>query len=298
MYCSVRDCMVAIDEFASPVEGMRHLGVDAVEIALSDNLEVYAMDSKATLKLASDADARAYRKHLDALGIRPTSFLTACDFSVGDMASNAAWIARSIELADILGMPAVRIDSAMHRERELDFETRVEIFARGLGEALERTKGSKVALGIENHGYQGNNLAFQLNVYKSVGADRLGSTMDTGNFYWRGYPLSEVYGILRILAPYAKHTHLKNIKYPKDRREVMREGGWKYDEYVAPIAEGDIDHCKVVRILAEAGYHGDICLEDESLGHFHPGEARVKVLEQDIAYIKSAIAAAGKTQPK
>lgn len=291
MYCSVRDCMVMIDEFVNPVEGMRHLGVDAVEIALSDALEVCAMDSKTPVKLASDEDAASYRRHLDALGLRPVAFLTACDFSMGDMASSAAWIARSIELADILGMPAVRIDSAMHRERELDFETRVELFARGLGEALERTKGSKVALGIENHGYQGNNLAFQLNVYKCVASERLGSTMDTGNFYWRGYPLSEVYGILRILAPYAKHTHLKNIKYPEDQREVMREGGWKYDEYVSPIAEGDIDHQKVLRILAEAGYEGDICLEDESLGHFSPGEARVRVLEEDIAYIKSAIAA-------
>jgi len=283
--------MVAIDEFSSPVDGLRHLGVDAVEIALSDSLEVLAMDTKAPLRLTSDADAAAYRKHLDSLDVRPTAFLTACDFSVGEMASNAAWIARSIELADILGMPAVRIDSAMRREHELDFETRVALFAEGLGDALERTKGSKVALGIENHGYQGNNLAFQLNVYKTVDSDRLGSTMDTGNFYWRGYPLSEVYGILRILAPYAKHTHLKNIKYPEDKREIMREGGWEYDIYVSPIAEGDIDHRKVLRILAEAGYQGDICLEDESLGHFIPGDARVKVLEEDIAYIKAAIAA-------
>lgn len=292
MYCSVRDCMVAIDEFPSPAEGMRHLGVDAVEIALSSDLDVLAMDSKATLKLASDADAHAYRAHLESLGIRPVAFLTACDFSAGTPESNAAWVARAIELADILGMPAVRIDSAMHRERELDFETRVALFAEGLGEALERTKGSKVALGIENHGYQGNNLAFQLNVYKAVGSDRLGSTMDTGNFYWRGYPLSEVYGILRILAPFAKHTHLKNINYPEDKREIMREAGWEYGVYVAPIAEGDIDHRKVLRILADAGYQGDICLEDESLGRFPPGEARVKVLEEDVAYIKAAIAAA------
>lgn len=290
MYCSVRDCMVMIDEFATPLEGMRHLGVEAAEIALSDSLEVCAMDSRATLKLASDTDAKAYRRHLDSLGIRPTAFLTACDFSVGELASNAAWVARAIELADILGMPSVRIDSAMSREQALDFETRVEIFAQGLGEALERTRGSKVALGIENHGYQGNNLAFQLNVYKTVGSERLGSTMDTGNFYWRGYPLSEVYGILRILAPYAKHTHLKNIKYPEEQREIMREGGWEYDTYVSPIAEGDIDHRKVLRILAEAGYSEDICLEDESLGHFAAGEARINVLEQDIAYIKAAIA--------
>jgi len=188
-------------------------------------------------------------------------------------------------------MPCVRIDSAMSRERELDFGTRVALFAQGLGAALERTAGSPVTLGIENHGYQGNNLAFQLNVYKTVGSDRLGSTMDTGNFYWRGYPLSEVYGILNILAPYTKHTHVKNIKYPEDQREVMREGGWEYEKYVSPVYEGDIDHGQVVRILADAGYDGDICLEDESLHHFQPGAERIRVLEQDVAHLKDFIAA-------
>jgi len=290
MYCSVRDCMVMLDEFSSPVEGMRRLGVDAMEIALSNDLKVCAMDSKEDITLTSDKDARAYKKRLDGLGIRGTAFLTVCDFSGGDFELNVQWVARAIELADLLGMPALRIDSAMRRERELDFGARVDLFAKGLGAALERTEGSKVALGIENHGYQGNNLAFQLNVYKAVGSTRLGSTMDTGNFYWRGYPLSEVYGILNILAPYTKHTHLKNIKYPPEKREVMREAGWEYDKYVSPIEEGDIDHAKVLRLLADAGYEGDICLEDESLGHFKPGPERVAVVERDVAYIKAIIA--------
>jgi len=293
MYCSVRDCMVMLDEFSSPAEGMRRLGVDAMEIALSNDLRVCAMDSKEDITLASDKDARAYKKRLDGLGIRGTAFLTVCDFSGGDFGSNVQWVARAIELADILGMPAVRIDSAMRRERELDFGARVELFAKGLGAALERTAGSKVALGIENHGHQGNNLAFQLNVYKAVGSTRLGSTMDTGNFYWRGYPLSEVYGILNILAPYTKHTHLKNIKYPPEKREVMREAGWEYDKYVSPIEEGDIDHAKVLRLLADAGYEGDICLEDESLGHFKPGPERVGVVERDVNYIRAIITQLG-----
>ncbi len=292
MYCSVRDCMVMIDEFASPVEGMRHLGVDAMEIAIDQDYSVCAMDAKTGIALTSDGAIREYKARLDALGLRGTAFLTACDFSMGTFDANVNWVAGVIEMADALGMPCVRIDSAMRREQELDFGTRVELFATGLGAALERTRGSKVTLGIENHGYQGNNLAFQLNVYKAVGSDRLGSTMDTGNFYWRGYPLSEVYGILTILAPYTKHTHLKNIKYPEDKREITREGGWEYDTYVAPLDEGDIDHAKVLRILAGAGYEGDVCLEDESLGHFAPGRERVAVLERDVAHIKACIAAA------
>lgn len=288
MYISVRDALVGGSEFASPVEGMRHLGVDAAEVGLDRDFSVPAMDSSERITLTTDDDASAYRKHLEGLGIRACSFLTACDFSQGDHESNIAWIARAIELADIIGMPSVRVDSAMRKERELDFGARVQLFAEGLGGALERTSGCNVTLGIENHGFQGNNLAFQLNVYKAVGSDRLGSTMDTGNFYWRGYPLSEVYGILTILAPYTKHTHLKNINYPEETRETMREAGWQYETYVSPLDEGDIDHARVLRLLADAGYTEDICIEDESLGKYNEAE-RIAVLERDVAHVRSII---------
>jgi len=282
---------MVIDTFSTPLEGLRHLGVDAVEIELSPDFEVCAMDSAAKIRLTADTEAVAYRKHLDALNIRPASFLTARDFSVGDFEENVRWVARALELAAILGMDNIRIDSAMKRERELDFGRRVQIFAEGLGGALARTAGLTVAMGIENHGIQGNNLAFQLSVYKQVGSKRLGSTLDTGNFYWRGYPLSEVYGILTILAPYAKHTHLKNIKYPEELREKTREAGWEYEKYVAPLDEGDIDHALVLRFLKEAGYQGDICIEDESLGHYAKGEERIRVLEGDVAHVKGILAA-------
>ncbi|MCP4639969.1 MAG: sugar phosphate isomerase/epimerase [bacterium] len=290
MFVSLRDCMVADEKmFASPLDGMRHLGVEAVEVALDRDFSVYAMDSLEKTVLATDEDARAWRGRLGDMGIVAHCFLTACDFSAGDREENVQWVTRALELADAVGMPVVRIDSAMARERELDFGERVELFADGLGEALRRTEGSRVTMGIENHGYQGNNLAFQLNVYNTVGSDRLGATMDTGNFYWRGYPLSEVYGILNILAPYTKHSHLKNIKYPVETREEIREAGWEYGTYVAPLDEGDIDHARVLRILDGAGYDGDICIEDESLGHYDTPEDRVKVLERDVAHVKDII---------
>lgn len=291
MYLSIRDCMVAGGEFDTPAAGLKHLGVDAVELELRPDFTVRAMDSDEWVALDSDASASAYAAHLQSLGIRPCCFLTARDWSVGEMHENIQWVARSIELAGILGMSSVRIDSAMSRERDLPFDERVALFVEGLGGALDRTAGSKVALGIENHGYQGNNLAFLLNIFQAVNSERLGSTMDTGNFYWRGYPLSEVFGILKILAPYAKHTHLKNIQYPECVREDIREAGWKYGVYVAPLDEGDIDHGRVLPLLKVAGYTGDICIEDESLGHYATPQERVRVLERDVAHVRHLLAA-------
>lgn len=293
MYVSIRDTLLRNGDFSSPVEGMRNLGVDAVEVALRGGFEMCAMDSFEEIPVGSDQEAEEYHARLESLGIRACALLTARDFSQDEHEENVGWVVRAVELADRMGIGVVRIDSAMARERELDFQARVELFADGLASVLKRTEGSKVALGIENHGYQGNNLTFLLNVFKRVASSRLGVTMDTGNFYWRGYPLSEVYGILHILAPHTKHTHLKNIAYPADKREEMREAGWEYGKYVAPLDQGDIDHSLVLSMLEAHGYKGDLCIEDESLARFREGEERIAVLRRDVDYVKGLIASLG-----
>jgi sugar phosphate isomerase/epimerase len=295
MYVALRDAMVAGDTFTTPLAGLRHLQVDDVELELRRDLSIRALDTQDWVVLGSDADANGYRAHLESIHIRPCALLTACDFSTGESADNVAFVARSLELAAILGAPAVRIDSFMAHERELSFGKRVELFVRGLRAALDHTAGSTVAMGIENHGFQGNNLTFLLSVFKHVGSDRLGSTLDTGNFYWRGYPLSEVYAILELLAPHTKHTHLKNIRYPENHEEIAREAGWEYMTYVSPLDEGDIQHARVVAMLRDAGYDGALCIEDESIGKF-PRDERPAVLERDVAHVKELIIAAEGTE--
>ena len=286
MYVSVRDSMLGSDVFPTPLEGLHQLGVNAIELNLNHDFSVNALDRNEKVFLNTDDDVKAYRKRVESLGIRICSILTACDFSDRDQETNSTWVARAIEIADLLGAPSMRIDSAMRKEKNLDFDTRVKLMVDGLSAALKKTPSCKVALGIENHGYQGNNLAFLLNVFQQVNSKRLGATIDTGNFYWRGYPLSEVYGILRILAPYAKHTHVKNIHYPEDKREVMREAGWEYGTYYCPLDEGDIDLAKLIGMLKNVGYRGDICIEDESIGKCKTPEERAKVVARDVAHIK------------
>jgi len=292
MILSLRDSMVGEEVFPTRIEGLRHLGVNAIELNLARDFTVHALDSNEKIALNTGDDIAAFKRRVEELGVYICAVLTACDFSAGDMEENIAWIARAIEIAGLLGAPVVRIDSAMSKERELDFEARVALFVQGLKGALDRTSDSKVTLGVENHGFQGNNLAFLLNVFQQVGSDRLGSTLDTGNFYWRGYPLSEVYGILRVLAPYAKHTHVKNIHYPEQQREIIREAGWEYGKYCCPLDEGDIDLAKVAGILAEAGYTGDICIEDESIGKYKIPAERIAVLERDVAHVRRILEAA------
>ena len=289
MYTSIRDAFLGDNVFPTAVEGLRRLGINAIELNLSRDFTAASLESNERVSLRSDDEVKAFRQRADKLGVRVCSVMTACDFSAGDMDANIAWIARAIEIADLLGASCVRVDSAMAKEKELDFETRVRLFVDGLGGAIKRTPDSKVTLGIENHGFQGNNLAFLLNVFQQVNSDRLGSTLDLCNFYWRGYPLSEVYGILRVLAPYAKHAHVKSIRYPAEQREVTREPGWEYAKYACPLDEGDIDLAKVVAMLRHAGYRNDICLEDESLGKCPTPAERAAILERDVAHIRRVL---------
>lgn len=288
---SIRDVFLGKNTYDSPIAGLKQLGLDTVESNLDRDYTMMDLETAERVSVKGDDEAKAYKAKLDALGVHCCALLTAVDFSAGDAESNIQWIVRAVEIADILGAQAVRIDSAMKRERELDFDTRVNLFADNLSEILKRTEGKSVALGIENHGFQGNNLAFLLNIYTKVNSPRLGSTLDTGNFYWRGYPLGEVYGILRLLAPYAKHTHFKNINYPADQREEIREAGWKYAEYACPLEQGDIDTVKVLEILRDAGYTGTLCMEDESVGHRKTREERAAQLERNTNHMRAAAAA-------
>ena len=58
-----------------------------------------------------------------------------------------------------LGAPAIRIDAIMHGEKDLPLEERQKIVATVIKAILAATSASAVELGIENHGFQGNDPA-------------------------------------------------------------------------------------------------------------------------------------------
>jgi sugar phosphate isomerase/epimerase len=117
-------------------------------------------------------------------------------------------------------------------------------------------------------------------------------TLDTGNFYWYGWPLSQLYRTLEHFAPRAKHTHIKNINYPAEMVEKRREIGYEYGKYCSPLDEGNIDIARVVRLLVAAGYTGDLCIENEALGKY-PQAERIGVLQRDADTLARAVTAAG-----
>lgn len=194
----------------------------------------------------------------------------------------AALCTKTAQAAKQLGVSAIRID-VVPSKLERDASLKVSIDA--LRKIMAATEDTGVRFAIENHGHMTNDPAFLNSLFDGVGSARLGLTLDVGNFYWYGHPLSKLYGLYETFAPRVFHTHLKSIRYPADEREKQRPMGWKYQEYRCPIDEGDIDFGRVIAILRNAGYQNGLCVENSNLMNVAPAEA-VKILGREIALLK------------
>jgi sugar phosphate isomerase/epimerase len=181
-------------------------------------------------------------------------------------------------------VPTIRIDVASSKPTTADF---LAFSIQMLKKIVVATESTGVRFGVENHGKITNNPEFLDALFAGVGSKRVGLTLDTGNFYWFGHPLTKVYEAFVRFAPRVYHTHCKSIKYPADKREQQRPMGWKYAEYNCPLFEGDIDFHRVIKILRDAGYHNDLCLEDESLGKA-PQDRRTAIVTREIQCLKDA----------
>ncbi|MBI3912067.1 MAG: sugar phosphate isomerase/epimerase [Armatimonadetes bacterium] len=286
MDIGIRDGSLYQAGYRSAIEGLRTLGLSVVELQIDRDGSMQSLTTGERVALQTDADREQFAAACRAARVRVCALLCTQDFNAPDLAVEIDYVAMAARAAVALGAGTVRLDSIMTGQRELPLAERIRIFAAGCHAALEASADTGVALGIENHGHQGNDPAWMDGVLKAVPNPRLGLTLDVGNWYWYGHPLSRVYEIYHRYGARAKHTHVKNIAYPAELREVQREVGYKYEEYCAPLPDGDIDMARVVRILRGCGYDSVLCVEDESLGKV-PQKDRPAVLARDIACLRA-----------
>ncbi len=294
MYVSVRDFGAReVSEFLGKkgniVEAMKYLELDAIELEYFDDDSVYSLKEDGKINLRGEEGIKRLEEELSSNNLKVSSFLMHNNFADEDMKKQTDWIIKCIEVTEHFNTRAIRIDPIIKTEREVSIEEAAGMSSKALRRVFDEIqKEKKVYLGIENHGKYGNNPEFLRRVINEVGDGRLGLCLDSGNFYWYGFPIDEVYKIFEEFAPLVRHTHVKNIKYPVEIRSKKREIGYKYNEYVSPIYEGDIDHSKYIEILKKAGYDRDICIEDESLWKYS-GEEALAVMKKDVSYLKGLL---------
>lgn len=291
MYLSIRDDILHAAGYPSLAAGLKALDIPGIELFVrrDNTVPALSLDGSPRLNLCDASQLAELKGQLSSTAARVSALCMDNDFNAPDRQGEIDWVVRTARAAASLGAPVVRIDAIMSGERHLPLEERQAIVAAAISDVLEATPDLDVDFGIENHGFQGNDPEFLLGLLERVDSTRLGLTLDSGNFYWRGWPLSRVYQIFEEFAPVVKHTHIKNIAYPAEIREVQREMGYEYGKYVSPIHEGDIDLARYIQILRAAGYERDICLEDESLGRYAT-EARQANLKAAVDYFRPIIA--------
>jgi sugar phosphate isomerase/epimerase len=292
IHVSIRDAMLLDARNSSTADAfaaLGELGASAIELEFSIEGSLPKLfDSAGTAySLATDAQLREVRDALALANVRTSALLLGTDFAADDPRPSIEWTLRAIAAAKALGAPAVRID--MTHRREMPRERARERFLHCISRIFDQSRDSRVDLGIENHGAVSNDPEFLDAVFAAEPNPRLGLTLDIGNFYWYGYPLEELYGLVEHFAPRARHTHIKSINYPPERARQRREMGFEYGKYCSPLDEGNLDLPRIVRTLDAAGYRRGLCIENEALGKY-PAEQRMGILRRDVAAVKDAIA--------
>jgi sugar phosphate isomerase/epimerase len=279
---SIRDAHLKITGQPDCWAAMKRLGVSGVEVEINEQLLCFSLYHPAKpYRLDTPDGIRALRDDLAAQGATLTAF---CMHNRLDerLEQEVAWTRKVVQAAHQLGAHVVRIDVVPHQTPADQF---LPLAIKACKQLCETAEGTPVRFGIENHGRVTNDPQFLDKLFDGVGSPRLGLTLDALNFYWFGHPLDELYGICEKFAPRAYHTHCKSARYPEDKRNTRRPIGWEYEKYAAPIYAGDIDYKRVATILRQAGYRGDLCLENECLAQF-PAAERPDVLRKEIAMLK------------
>lgn len=293
MDVAIRDAMLAEVDAARLFENLRELGVPALEIEVRPDFStpsVRRADGSPYSVKETSATGELKQRLADE-GVRVSALLLSTDFASADAEAHVDMAVRASHAAAELGAPVVRIDP-LTRDKSLGMGEVLVAFNRRVYDLLRQTRGVAVDFGVENHGPLANDPRFLDHVFAAARDDpRLGLTLDTGNFYWFGHPLPEVYHLLQRYAPRTKHTHLKSINYPTDLAEKSRPVGLDYDKYCCALDEGNLELKRVVGILRTGGYDRDLCIENESLDKAPPAQ-RLDVLRRDVRAVREAIGAA------
>ena len=284
MYVAIRDYFLRTIGEPDHFVGMDALGIGSVELEIGEGPKIdWPCKQGGVFELSSSDDRARLSGLFEEKGASICAFLMNNNFSSDDLQGEIETLVATCEAAEAMGVPAVRVDMILRKEGMSEDEF-VRRCADGVRSGLAAS--SSVRIAVENHGNTTNRPEFMDKVIEATGDDRFGLTLDSGNFYWYGHPLDKVYEFMEKYAHRVYHTHFKNISFPEELRNVQREIGYKYGEYVCPIYEGDVDHTRVVSILKAAGYDGSLTVEDESQGKLPVEEWRV-ILAKDVEYVRS-----------
>ena len=197
---------------------LKSIGAEGVEAVVADDLSLPGLKHRDENVKYTAADAAGVERVLaDArtAGVRVTAFCMFNRFAERPD-FEVEWGLRVAIAAKTLGVPAVRIDVVPGKlERK-----RISTWSSPRSRRSWRPRPTRAcASASRTTATRPTTPSSSRALFDGVGSDRLGLTLDTGNFYWFGHPLSKLYELYERFAARAFHTHCKSISYPEDDRE-------------------------------------------------------------------------------
>ena len=220
-------------------------GAGYVELQLTDVCENDHFDDKRAAEV---------RAKVENYGLKVSALASRNDFLQSDAEAVTFQVDRMkrvAQLAQILcDKPILRSEGGAPKDgvsQENWGEALYQCFSRCTDFADEMG----VTLAIDNHGIVTNNGDLLIALLKRLNHPRIGSNLDTMNFRWAGNSIEDCNRFYSELAPFVKHTHLK-------------DGFGSFKEYRgAALGEGEIDLPHALRCLQNANYDGVYLAEYE-----------------------------------
>jgi sugar phosphate isomerase/epimerase len=220
-------------------------GAQYVELQLTDVCEGDNFDPERAAQV---------RGQVESYGLKVSALAARNDFLQSDPDAVAFQVDRMRRvglLAQILcDEPILRSEGGAPKDdvpRELWGDALYECFARCTDWADELG----VTLAIDNHGIVTNDGDLLIALLKRLNHPRIGSNLDTMNFRWADNSIENCNRFYAELAPFVKHTHLK-------------DGSGAFKEYRgAALGEGEIDLQHALTCLKNANYNGVYLAEYE-----------------------------------
>lgn len=219
-------------------------GVRYVQLQLND---VWPQDED-----NPEARAKAVRQQVKAHGLKVSAFSPVNDFvqTSGDVVVyQVNRMKRAGELARILDCPVLCSEGGQPKDiaQSLWANAMYECFAR----CTEWLDEVGVSLAIDNHGLVTNDGDLLHALLTRLNHPRIGTNLDTMNYRWYGNDIPTCNRYYEMMAPFVKHTHLKD---GFDSRANYQG---------AALGDGEIDLAYALKCLQNAGYDGVYCAEYE-----------------------------------
>lgn len=234
-----------------------------------DSVELFGSDIWHENVDSPEREAERVRRLLDQRGIVASALGTGNDFVVLEETAIQAQIERMdrlSSLATIIGAKVLRTEGGSRKE-QVPKEKEAQAIAGCLQRCLEFVERDDTYLAVDNHGYVTNDPAVLLGALRAVDSPHAGANLDTANIHWAGNDLTTCQRFYDDVAPYVRHTHIKDCT-----------GCAPDSTYQSTVAgEGDVDLIHAIRSLQRAGYQGVFTAEWEGKGD--GGQAYAKCLD-------------------